>query len=102
MVWQLLAAGEPRLAAAVPFYGPFPTDADLAGSPSAAVLAVYAGLDNRVNASRDAAEAALQKAGLTHEIVTFPGVDHAFFNDTGPRYDAAAATSRASPGSAGI
>ena len=23
---------------------------------------------------------------------TFPGVDHGFFNDTGPRYDADAAT----------
>ena len=33
MTWQLLAAGEPRLAAAVPFYGPFPDGADLSGSP---------------------------------------------------------------------
>jgi carboxymethylenebutenolidase len=41
-----------------------------------------------VNASRDAANAALEKAGLPHEMVTYPGVDHAFFNDTGPRYDA--------------
>ena len=30
-------------------------------------------------------------AGLTHELRTFPGVDHAFFNDTGARYDEAAA-----------
>jgi carboxymethylenebutenolidase len=44
-----------------------------------------------VNATRDAAAAALTDAGLVHEIVTFPGVNHAFFNDTGPRYDAAAA-----------
>ena len=29
MVWRLLAAGERRLAAAAPFYGPFPTGADL-------------------------------------------------------------------------
>ena len=47
MTWQLLAAGEPRLAAAVPFYGPFPTGADFAGSPNAAVLGVYAGEDSR-------------------------------------------------------
>ena len=46
----------------------------------------------RLLATRDAAVAGLQKAGLTHEVRTFPGVDHAFFNDTGPRYDAAAAT----------
>ncbi len=33
----------------------------------------------------------LQRGGLTHEVRTFGSVDHAFFNDTGPRYDAAAA-----------
>ena len=82
----------PRLAAAVPFYGPFPAGADVAGSPNAAVLGVYAGLDGRVNGTRDAAEAALTAAGLPHELRVFDGVDHAFFNDTGPRYDAAAAT----------
>jgi carboxymethylenebutenolidase len=91
MVWLLLASGEPRLAAAAPFYGPLPDGADFSGS-SAAVLGVYAENDGRVNASRDAATAALEQAGLTHEIVTYPGADHAFFNDTGPRYDRAAAT----------
>lgn len=91
MVWSLLASGEPRLGAAAPFYGPLPDNADLAGSRGAAVLAVYAELDDRVNASRDAARAALEKAGLTHEIVTYPGANHAFFNDTGPRYNPTAA-----------
>ena len=91
MTWQLLAAGEPRLAAAVPFYGPLPDGADFSGSPSAAVLGIYAELDDRVNATSDAAEAALEAAGLEHELRTFEGVDHAFFNDTGPRYDADAA-----------
>ncbi len=92
MTWQLLAAGEPRLAAAVPFYGPFPAGVSLAGSPNAAVLGIYAGLDTRVNSTRDAAEAALTAAGLTHELRSYDGADHAFFNDTGPRYDAVAAT----------
>ncbi|HEX6310779.1 MAG TPA: dienelactone hydrolase family protein, partial [Acidimicrobiia bacterium] len=91
MTWTLLAAGESRLAAAVPFYGPAPAGADFSGS-EAAVLAIYAELDDRVNATRDAAVAALDAAGLTSEVRTFPGVDHAFFNDTGPRYDEAAAT----------
>jgi carboxymethylenebutenolidase len=80
MMWSLLAAGEPRLHAVAPFYGPAPASADFAGSPNAAVLAVYAENDSRVNASRDAATSAL-------EVVTFPGVDHAFFNDTGARYN---------------
>ena len=91
MTWQLLAAGEPRLNAAVPFYGPFPSGATIGGSPNAAVLGIYAGLDSRVNGTKDAAEAALTAAGLTHELRVFDGVDHAFFNDTGPRYDADAA-----------
>jgi carboxymethylenebutenolidase len=91
MVWLLLASGEQRLAAAAPFYGPLPDGADFSGS-TAAVLGIYAEQDARVNASRDAATAALEAAGLTHEIVTYPGVNHAFFNDTGPRYDQGAAT----------
>lgn len=92
MVWSVLASGEDRLSAAIPFYGPLPDGADFTTAGSAAVLAVYAALDTRVNGSRDAAEAALQAAGLTHEIKTFEGADHAFFNDTGARYNEAAAT----------
>ena len=90
MMWRLTAAKDPRVAATIPFYGPLPDGADFTGS-KAAVLAIYAEKDARVNGSRDAAKAALEKAGLVHDIVTYPGVDHAFFNDTGPRYDASAA-----------
>jgi carboxymethylenebutenolidase len=91
MVWTLLASGEPRLAAAAPFYGPLPEGADFAGSPNAAVLGVYGEQDERVNATREAARMALERAGLTHEIVTYPGAGHAFFNDTGQRYNPTAA-----------
>jgi carboxymethylenebutenolidase len=90
MVWLLLASRESRLAAAIPFYGPFPEGGSVAGA-NAAVLGVYAELDSRVNATRPTARAALRRAGLPHQIVTFPGVDHAFFNPTGSRYDPAAA-----------
>jgi carboxymethylenebutenolidase len=90
MTWNLLNVGEQRLAAAVPFYGPAPENPDFSRA-RAAVLAIYAGLDERVNATRDRAQEALRKAGLTHEIRTFPGADHAFFNDTGQRYNAKAA-----------
>ena len=90
MTWLLLASKEPRLSAAVPFYGPFPDGGNLTGS-KAAVLGVYAELDTRVNASRASARAALRKAGLKHSIATFPDVDHAFFNPTSARHDPAAA-----------
>jgi len=92
MTWQLLAAGEPRLAAAVPFYGPAPDPADFSGSPNATVLGIYGGLDDRVKGSRASAEAALTSAGLEHELTTYDGAGHAFFNDTGPRYDPDAAS----------
>ena len=90
MVWRLLAAGERRLAAAAPFYGPFPEGGDLNGS-RAAVLGVYGGLDARVNASQPAAKAALEAARRKHELLTFTDADHAFFNDTGPRFNLPAA-----------
>jgi carboxymethylenebutenolidase len=90
MTWNLLQAGEQRLAAAVPFYGPAPESADFSRA-KAAVYAIYGEQDERVNATRDRAEAALKSAGLTYEIRTFAGAGHAFFNDTGPRYNPEAA-----------
>src|SRR5215207_1403551 len=91
MTWQLLDSGPSELAAAVSFYGPSPDTPTFTGS-QAAVLGVFAEKDARVNAGRDKLEAALTAAGVTHELVTVPGVDHAFFNDTGARYDQAAAS----------
>lgn len=91
LVWRLLAAGEPRLSAAVPFYGPVPESPDFSGSKGAAALGFYGALDERVTSTEPAARAALERAGLVHELVVEPGADHAFFNDTGQRYNAAAA-----------
>jgi len=91
MVWRLLTSNEPRLSAAAPFYGPFPEGGDFAGS-RAAVLGVYGGLDTRVNATRPAAKAALDAAKLKYELITFSEADHAFFNDTGARFNPHAAT----------
>lgn len=90
MVWRLLAAGERRLQAAAPFYGPFPEGGSLRHA-KAAVLGVYAGLDNRVNATREAARVALEGADVDYRIQTFTEANHAFFNDTGERFNAPAA-----------
>jgi carboxymethylenebutenolidase len=90
MTWNMLQAGEQRLAAAVPFYGPAPETPDFSKA-KAAVYAFYGEQDERVNATRDRAEAAVKAAGLTYEIRTFAGAGHAFFNDTGERYNAEAA-----------
>jgi carboxymethylenebutenolidase len=90
MIWRLLAAREPRLSAAAPFYGPFPTGGNLKGN-KAEVLGVYGGLDTRILATRDAARAALEAARLDYELLTFTEADHAFFNDTGARFNPKAA-----------
>ncbi len=90
LVWSLLSAGEARLAAAVPFYGPLPPSPDFSKA-KAAVLAFYGETDARVNGTRDAAVAALEAAKLTHEIKVEPGAGHAFFNETKPSFVPAAA-----------
>lgn len=88
---NMLQAGETRLAAAAPLYGVPPMPADFSRS-KAAVLAVYGSLDARVGATRPAAEAAMKAANLPNKVVVYEGADHAFFNDTGQRYNADAAT----------
>jgi carboxymethylenebutenolidase len=91
MVWSLLAAGEDRLAAAVPFYGPLPEAHDFSKA-KAAVLAIYGETDTRVNGTQPAAKAALEAAKLPHEMKVLAGAGHAFFNETKPdRYNATAA-----------
>jgi carboxymethylenebutenolidase len=84
-VTWLAATRMPELRAAVPFYGPHPPLADVPAI-RAAVLGIYAGRDERINQGIPAIEAAMQASGKTFEKVIYPGVDHAFLNDTGPRY----------------
>lgn len=91
LVWQMLASGAPQLAAAFPFYGPAPDNPDFFKSKDVAVLGFYGEQDQRVNATEPAARTALEKAGMVHQLVTEPGANHAFFNDTGDRYNATAA-----------
>ena len=90
ITWRV-AATLPELKAAVPFYGVGP-DLDQVGNINAAVLGVYAELDERVNAGKDALDQALTDAGVTHQMNVYPGVNHAFHNDTGERYVEAQAT----------
>jgi len=90
LTWSLLAAGEARLAAACPFYGPLPDQHDFSKA-KAAVLAFYGETDSRVNGTQQAAIGALEAAKLTHEIKVEPAAGHAFFNETKPSFVRAAA-----------
>jgi carboxymethylenebutenolidase len=87
---NLLAVRLPDLAAAVPFYGIQPAAADVA-KIKAPLLIHYAANDERINAGWPAYEAALKSNGVRYEMHMYAGAQHAFHNDTTPRYDDAAA-----------
>ena len=86
-----IAAGR-SLSGGVAFYGPAPDPAE-AVKVQAPLLLHYAGLDTRVDEGAKPWVAALQAAKKDVTAYTYPGVNHAFHNDTSAeRYDKAAAT----------
>lgn len=85
-----VAVNAPDLKAAVPFYGSQPATEDVP-KIKAALLMHYAGLDERINAGIDAFVAALKKASIEYKMFMYEGAGHAFFNDTGSRYNKEAA-----------
>jgi carboxymethylenebutenolidase len=89
VVWDFLSDGEPRLAAAAPFYGTVSQDVSFAKN-KAAVFGVYGETDSRVNATRDTAKAALDATSVPHQIKTYPGVGHGFYTDVGSEQSKAA------------
>ncbi|MDQ0076063.1 dienelactone hydrolase family protein [Arthrobacter oryzae] len=90
ITWQ--AATElAGLKATSAFYGPAP-DLDKLSAIKPAVLGVYAELDDRITGALPAFRDALAATDVRHELKVYPGVDHAFHNDTGERYDEAQAT----------
>jgi carboxymethylenebutenolidase len=78
------------LKAAVIFYGP-PPPVDVVPNINAAVFAIYAGRDQRITGSAPTMEAAMHDANKIYEKMIYPDTDHAFHNDTGPRYNPQAA-----------
>jgi carboxymethylenebutenolidase len=87
---NLLATRVPDLAAGVAFYGSSPNLEDVP-KIKAALLIQSAEVDERINASWPAYEAALKAANVRYERYVYPGTQHGFNNDTTPRFDAAAA-----------
>src|SRR5438874_10196411 len=84
----LSAAGGHGLAGAVGFYGRpgpgsdgSPGPAQRADALEAPILALQAGDDAHITAEANAAfEEALRKAGVEHELVTYEGAPHSFFD----------------------
>jgi carboxymethylenebutenolidase len=86
-----MAAERPELKAVVVYYG-LQVPADQVPAIRAPLLLHYAELDQRVNAGIAAYESALKANGKRYTIHMYPGVNHAFNNDTGgARYNKEAA-----------
>jgi len=87
---NMLATRVPDLAAGVAFYGSSP-DVEDVPKIKAAVMIHSAEVDERINASWPAYEAALKAAGVRYERHLYSGTQHGFNNDTTPRFDEQAA-----------
>jgi len=87
--WRL-ATEEPRISAIAAFYGPNPP-LEAVPNIQAATLGIYGGEDARITDQEPELEEALAAAGKTYEMKVFDGANHAFFNDTGDRFDPEAA-----------
>ena len=85
-VTNQVAVNSPDVLAAAPFYGMQPAPEDVPRM-KASLLLHYAEDDERINAGIPAFEAALKRAGVDYRLYVYKGTKHAFFNDTGPRYD---------------
>jgi len=86
-----LATRLPDLAAAVPFYGGVPPDADIP-KIKAAIMAHHGELDTRLAMSWPAYDTALTAASVPHEGYIYRGAVHGFNCDATPeRYNKAAA-----------
>ena len=86
-----LAVNDPKLQAAVAYYGSQAKAEDVPRI-KASVMLHYGGLDERINAGIPAYEAALKSNKIDYQLFIYEGVNHAFNNDTSPtRYNEAAA-----------
>ena len=84
------AVNTDQLGAAVVFYGP-PPPPDQIANLSAPLLGIYAELDRGITGRMPPVLTALNTLQKPYEFHIYQGVNHAFHNDTGARYDAGAA-----------
>ncbi len=86
ITWRA-ATEMPELNGAAPYYGP-PPPLEAVPNIQAAVLGVYSDdPEDFANEGREELIVALEDAGVTFEIMVYPDTEHAFHNDTGPRWN---------------
>lgn len=85
-----LALGSDQIGAAVVFYGSAPPLEEL-DKIKAPALGLYGATDERITSQVPAVAAAMKAANKSYDSKIYEGAGHAFFNDTGERYNAAAA-----------
>lgn len=86
----LLAIESDLLRAAVVFYGSAPS-LDKLPEVKCPVLGIYGETDERITSHVPDVAKAMEEAGKKFDYKIYEGAGHAFFNDTGTRYDAVAA-----------
>jgi carboxymethylenebutenolidase len=83
------ACTDQRLHAIAPYYGSAPRRRE-ALSRMCPVVGSWPDRDFTTPAA-GTLNVELSRAGVTHDLKVYPGANHSFFNDRGPKYDAAAA-----------
>ncbi len=92
LVNNLAIAAGSNLRSGIAYYGAAPADLGGAARVKARMMLHFAGLDERINARGAPWAEALAAAGVKVDAFTYPGVNHAFNNDTSTaRFDKAAA-----------
>lgn len=85
------ASTEYPFSASVPFYGSNPRPIEAVEKINGPVLAFYAGEDDRINEGIPAVTEAMIKYKKEFGMKVYKGAQHAFFNETRPVYNRAAA-----------
>lgn len=86
ITWRC-ATQMPELKGAAPYYGP-PPPLEAVPNIKAAVIGIYSDdPDDFANQGLPELTAALEASGITFEIMIYPDTQHAFNNDTGPRWN---------------
>ena len=87
---SFLLATNDKIRAAVVFYGSAPDAAQIADIV-APVLGLYGATDERISSKVPEVAAQMKAAGKAFDYQIYAGAGHAFFNDTGERYNPQAA-----------